>query len=143
MSNPYAQFKTDPNAEKGTWISYGDFEVCIARIGRSNRAFQKMMESKTRKYRRQIDANVADAKVLEAILTECIAHTVVCGWKARIDGQWHDGKLVTVDGQVQDATPENVLALLKSLPDLADQIREDANNADTFRNFSDEEDSGN
>ncbi len=144
MSNPYKGYTTDKAAEvDGVWQDYGDFKVKIARIGRSNKAFRNMVEAKTKKYRRQIETNNLDSGVSDRISMECIASTVVLGWKARVDGNWLEGQLVSTIGDLLPATPENINVLFQEIPDLFTAIYQDAENAELFRQGSTELDSGN
>ena len=53
----YEEFETDPNLETGgIWIDYGSFRVQIARAGGANKKYLSYAETKTKPFRRAIQA---------------------------------------------------------------------------------------
>ena len=71
------EFATDEALEEeGVWLPFGDAELHIARM--SNSRFQKMYRQKSRPYGRRLNS---DTKLQEQLLIECMAHTVLLGWK--------------------------------------------------------------
>lgn len=126
----YKQFKTDGDIEKkGIILSYGENErgeeiwFRIARAGGANRAYERAVEAKTRPYRRQIQNESADPVVLERVLREVYAETIILAW----------GGVDTPDGEPLAFSRENAVKLLHDLPDLFRDIREQASKIALFR----------
>jgi len=130
MSSLYQTFKTDKNLETaGVDLSYGENSkgeemlITIARAGGSNKAFQKAMAAKTRPLRRQIETNTASEDVLNKIVVEVYAETVVLGWKGIEDEKGNDLPF----------SKENVIKLFTDLPDLFTDVRGQAQEISIFR----------
>jgi len=141
MKNLYDQFETDPAIEKsGVWIEYGvgtDEEPAprflIARAGGANLAFQKMMEAKAKPIRRQLQNDLVETAQLQALEREVFAQTVVLSWQNVTDRQ----------GNPIVFSKNAVVQLFKELPDLFQDIREQANRAALYRKHIQEIDAGN
>lgn len=126
----YKQFATDTNLEKsGIELQYGEnangdeIIIRIARAGGSNTAYTKRMESLVKPYRRQIQAETIDNKVLEKLVMQAFAETVVLGWE-NVEGR---------DGTVLEFNVANVIQLFTDLPDLFKDVQEQAQKAVLFR----------
>lgn len=137
MSDLYKMFETDKNLEtEGIWYSFDkDTKFLLARAGGSNIRFAKILENKTRPYRRQIDNGTIDTEFGNSLLIEAFAEAVILGWT----GVKAKGK----NGKEMKYSVENAVKLLTDLPDLFAELREEAARAANFRNEEIEEDVGN
>lgn len=146
----YATYKTDDGLERtGIYLDQGDFRVKIARAGGGNRKFSKMLEAKTRPYRRQMQLGLMDEAVSLAIMHEVYAQTIVLGWEVW-DGTYGDDGLRNwksgiemPDGSTGPASPKNYIEAFKNLPDLFQTIMEQSAKASLFRAHALEEEAGN
>jgi hypothetical protein len=128
--NLYTQFKSDSNLEKaGILLEYGfdkdgkPITIRIARAGGSNAAFTKRMEAKVKPYRRQIQTETIDTQVVEKLLREVYAETVVLGWDNVSDA----------DGNPMQFSFANCVKLFEDLPDLFKDIQEQSQRSALFR----------
>jgi hypothetical protein len=135
MSSIYEMFETDGHLEQtGIWIDYGKHgKILIARAGGRNTKFAKIVDVKTRPYRRQIDQGTVDQQVADRLAAESFAEGVVLGWEGIKDKEGNDIPF----------TVGNVVKLLTDLPDLFSDLREQALQASNFRELEVEEAVGN
>lgn len=126
----YKQFKTDKNVEKeGIVLNYGknskgeDIEIRIARAGGANVQYAKLLEVKTKPYRRQIQNETLDNEVAEKITKEVYAKAVVMGWTGVEDE----------NGKPLEFSSENCIKLFDDLPDLWMDIQQQSTKAALFR----------
>lgn len=126
----YSSYKTDENLETaGIALVVGETDagkkVCIkiARAGGANKAFQRVLAAKTRPYRRQIDQNTMSNSVMEGLMAEVYADTVVLDWENVTDE--NDNPL--------DCTRENIIKVFTDLPDLFSDVRAGAADSSAFR----------
>lgn len=126
----YKQFKTDKNVEKeGIVLNYGknskgaDIEIRIARAGGANVQYAKLLEVKTKPYRRQIQNETLDNDVAEKITKEVYAKAVVMGWTGVEDE----------NGKPLEFSSENCIKLFDDLPDLWMDIQQQSTKAALFR----------
>lgn len=126
----YKQFKTDKNVEKeGIVLNYGknskgeDIEIRIARAGGANAQYAKLLEVKTKPYRRQIQNETLDNDVAEKITKEVYAKAVVLGWLGVEDE----------NGKELEFSFENCMKLFDDLPDLWADIQQQSTKAALFR----------
>jgi hypothetical protein len=126
----YKQFKTDENVEQtGVWLEYGPNEkglpirIRVARAGGSNTRFTRLVEQKTKPYRRQLQNETLDPKVGDDLFAAIYAESVVLGWE----------NVETEDGKPLPFTRENCLKLFKDLPDLFADIREQSTKSALYR----------
>lgn len=126
----YKAFETNPELEKqGIVLEYGDnskgkpIGIRIARAGGSNSAYNKRLEVLVKPYRRQIQTETIDNKVLEKLVLQAFAETVVLGWENVEDR----------DGNDMEHNVENVIKLFTDLPDLFKDVQEQASKAVLFR----------
>ena len=126
----YKQFKTDKNVEKeGIVLNYGknskgeDIEIRIARAGGANVQYAKLLEAKTKPYRRQIQNETLDNEVAEKITKEVYAKAVVMGWIGVEDE----------NGKPLEFSSENCIKLFDDLPDLWMDIQQQSTKAALFR----------
>lgn len=126
----YAQFGTDKNLEStGILLQYGqnsqgkDICIRIARAGGSNKQYQKRMEALVKPYRRQIQNETISNDVMEKLVQQAFAETVVLGWENVEDK----------DGKPMEFTVDNCLTLFKDLPDLFKDIQDQAQRSALFK----------
>lgn len=126
----YKQFKTDKNVEKeGIVLNYGknskgeDIEIRIARAGGANVQYAKLLEAKTKPYRRQIQNETLDNEVAEKITKEVYAKAVVLGWIGVEDE----------NGKELEFSFENCMKLFDDLPDLWTDIQQQSTKSALFR----------
>lgn len=136
VSKMYDTFRTDPEHERdGVWIDYGSFRVRLARAGGANKLYQRVLEHKTRPYRRALQTETIDNDTATRILREVFAETVVRGWQTRDEsGELRDGiEAPDGNGELLPVTKENILATYERLPDLFDDNREMAGKLALYR----------
>ncbi len=126
----YKQFETDRVVEKtGIVLDYGvnskkqPFQIRIARAGGANERYSKLLELRTKPYRRQIQNETLDNAVAEKITKEVYAQTVVLGWNGVEDR----------DGNDMPFTQENCVKLFTDLPDLWSDVQSQSTRASLFR----------
>ncbi len=126
----YAQFATDKNVEKeGVVLEYGlnskkkVMSIRIARAGGANTHYAKLLESKIKPYRRQIQNETLDNSVAEKLTKEVYALSVVLGWE----------NIEDKDGNELEFNQTNFIKLMDDLPDLWSDIQSQATRAALFR----------
>lgn len=126
----YKQFKTDNSLEKeGIVLEYGEnskgkpIAIRIARAGGANKAYEKRMEIRVKPYRRQIQNETMESALVERIVKEVYAETVVIGWENVEDE----------NGNPMEFSVENCIKLFDDLPDLFRDIQEQSQRAALFR----------
>jgi len=126
----YKQFKTDTKLEKeGILLQYGTNSkgqpICIrvARAGAGNDQYVKRMEAKVKPHRRLIQNETIERAVLLSIIREVFAETVVLGWEGVEDE----------NGKPLSFSKDNAIKLFTDLPDLFEDIQEQAQKAALFR----------
>lgn len=136
----YAQFQTDPDMEKtgielvfrmGNGIP--DVKIQIARAGGGNTRYNKVLEFKTKPYRRQIQTETISDADYQAIMREVYAETVILRWEGVTDRE----------GNPLPFSKENVVQVLKDLPDLFTDIQQQANKVALFRKANLDDAAGN
>lgn len=130
----YQQFQTDKNRERdGIVVDYGTFRVTVARAGGANKAFAKALDVATRPYQRVIAAEVMDNDKGREILIEVYAETIIKNWEIKgEDGKWSKG-IDGPDGKKIPYKTENVIKVLKDLPDLFLDIKSQAESLTLYR----------
>jgi hypothetical protein len=145
MTSLYQTFSTDENLEQsGILLSYGDIRIRIARAGGRNHRFRKLLQTRLKPYRRQMDTDTMAEETSEQILLGVYAETVILGWETRVvadDGTetwepWIEGR----DGERLDFTRDNCIRVLGDLPELFRDIRSMADKATNFKQEEEEED---
>lgn len=143
MSGMYKQFGTNKNLERtGVAIDYGPFRVTIARAGGSNKDFDKLIEAKTKPFRRAIQTNTIEREKVISIAREAFAQTCIKNWETKVDGEWKVG-IEAPDGSLLPMTYENILKTLEALPDLFTDLQEQAASVALFQQGEREEDAKN
>lgn len=126
----YSQFKTNNNLEReGIVLQYGDNAegkpICIriARAGGANSQYSKLMEARVKPYRRQIQNETIERTMVEKMLREVYAETIVLGWENVTDEE----------GKELPFTVQNCIKLFEDLPDLFQDIQDQSQRAALFR----------
>lgn len=140
MTSLYSQFKADPKLEsEGIYLEYGvnskkePIQIRIARAGGANTRYAKRLEIITKPYRRQIQTESIDRDQLTALLKQAYAETVVLGWTGVEDE----------DGNDLPFNVANCRKLFDDLPDLFQDVMEQAQKSALFRAELKEADAGN
>lgn len=141
------QFETNESKEiEGVALQYGENadgtvpSFWISRMSRANTAYTKTLEKVTRPYRRAMDMGTLANDVAEKLFLEVFCKTVLKGWE--------NIPLSDVTGNEEDEgfapfTIENAMALMKALPELYDDLQNQARSAALFKDESIEQESKN
>jgi len=143
------QFKTDSSLEsKGIVIDYGDARIRIARAGGANKKFARILDIKTKPFRRAIAAGSFDNDRSNTILMEVYADTVVLDWETNVgndaDPKWQkgidpeDAGVESEKGKLLPVNKDNVMKVFRNLPDLFFDIQQQAQAGALFRAELDE-----
>lgn len=126
----YKQFKTDDNLERiGILLQYGEnskgkpIAIRIARAGGANSQYTKLIEARVKPYRRQIQNETIERVVVDKLLRQVYAETVVLGWENVEDEAGNELPFST----------DNCVKLFEDLPDLFADIQEQSQRAALFR----------
>lgn len=126
----HKMYKTDEKVEvEGVELNYGDnghgedTVIIVGRAGGSNSAYQKALTAALRPYRKQIQTSTLDPKVFNKVLLDVYMKTVIKGARGLVDA----------DGNVIENSAENIRATLVTLPDLFEDVKEQATDAAIFR----------
>lgn len=119
MQSMYDLYETDEHLEKnGVVFDYGSFRVKLARAGGSNKKYGRLLEAKTKPYKRAIQTKTMDEDLANRLLMEVFVETCLLSWESQVDeGEWKSGILLK-DGSLQAFNKENAIQVLKKLPDL-------------------------
>lgn len=136
----YSQFKTDNALEQqGIILEYGEnadgkpISIRIARAGGSNVQYTRLIEARVKPYRRQIQNETIERAMVEKILREVYAESIVLGWENVTDE----------NGKALPFTVANCMKLFEDLPDLFQDIQDQSQRAALFRQDILEKDSKN
>lgn len=139
MASLFDRLKTNSDLEtKGVWLNFGDAEIKIARAGGSNLEYAKAEDRYFEPHRRAADLKMLAEDVANEALRNVFADTVVIGWRTKT-GTDDKGKSVYVDtiegpdGEPMTFTRDNVMFVLKELPELFRMIRSYANEWKLFQ----------
>lgn len=134
------QFKTNQSKEvSGVTIDYGTNEdgstiqFILSRMSRSNTAYTKCLELATRPYRRQIEMKTLDDATATKVFIDVFVKTILKGWNNVL--------LSDVTGNPDDEgfapfNESNAIQLMNRLPDLYDDLQEQAKSAQLFKDES-------
>lgn len=141
-------FKTDEKVEQqGVWLDYGETRIRIARAGGANKKFAKVLDKKTKPYRRALASGTMDNDRADTLLRETYAEAVILDWQTKVNGEWKPG----IDpedanlpaGDLLPVNSDNVLLALTALAELYRDIQSQAQSIALFRAELDEAASGN
>ena len=139
----YGLFQTDSELEiNGIVLDYGQFKVTISRAGGQNKKFTRVLEAKSKPYRRAMDTGLMDNEKGTEILREVYAEAIVLNWETKVKDKWVQG-LESPDGNIIDFTPKNIVDTFKNLPDLFSDIQEQSNKIALFKKHVQEQEAGN
>ena len=138
--NLYKQFQTDRHLETdGVDVVYGKnsagepITFRIARSGGANTEYRRVLDLKTKPYRRQLQNGTVDVAILEDLVLQTFAETVVLGWSGVEDAE----------GNPLAYSKEAALKLMQDLPELYQDLLEVSQRASTFRQEEREADAKN
>lgn len=121
---PFSVFKTNAKLEKeGIIIDYEAFKFRIARAGGANSDYKRILRAKFRPFRHQFETETISNEIAKKLLIEVFAESVVLGWEGVCDE----------DGNEIEFNKENCVKLLTELPDLFNDLQEQASNYKLFR----------
>lgn len=144
FTNPYDMFATDKSKEQeGIVLNYSDvFWIKITRAGGSNDHYKRILTEKLKPYRRAIQTETIDEAASGRLLREAVADGVVLAWGTGIYPNG-EGSIPGRDGQPIPFNAANVVKLFEDLPDLFNDVYEQANKQSLFRATEAEADAGN
>lgn len=140
----FKNLKTNTDLEvKGVWLNFGDAEIKIARAGGANIEYAKAEDRYFEPHRRAADLGILAEDVANEALRNVFTDTVILGWRTKqADGTYVD-TIEGPDGQPLTFTRDNVMMVMKELPELFRMIRQYANQWKIFQQRSREIASGN
>ena len=139
----YTQFKTDSKLEtSGIVLDYGDFKVTVARAGGANKKFARLLNAKTKAYKRAIQTDTMDVEVGDKIVREVYAEAVVLNWETKVEGKFKQG-IEAQDGKLLPFNRENLIKTFENVPDIFTDIQQQASTFALFRETVLEEESKN
>lgn len=129
-NSPYAMFLTDESVEQaGVDIEYGPFYFKVARAGGSNARYRDALRERMRPHQRALAQNVMNNDLADRIIRDVFAEHVVLDWGSEKYGA---GKMIGRDGEEIAFSADAVKQLFKDLPELANDVM---NQATQFNNF--------
>jgi hypothetical protein len=144
MKSMYDLYETDSDLEKnGVMFDYGSFRVKLARAGGSNKKYARLLEAKTKPYKRAIQTKTMDDDLANKLLMETFVETCLLSWESQVEeDKWESGILLK-DGSLQPLTKESAIQVLKKLPDLYQDMSSMAMEMSNYRQGELETDSKN
>lgn len=142
----YDLYKTNVSLEKdGVALMFAEEElrITLARAGGSNTKYERVIAAKAKPYKRAIQADLLSTDKANEILIKTFAEAVIVKWETRVNGEYKEGIELEGVQELQPATPENIVKVLKALPDLFEEIKAEATKLSNFRNMVREEDAKN
>lgn len=151
------QFKTNDKLEvDGIVIDYGDARIRIARAGGANKKFTRLLDVRTKPYRRAIASGSMDNDRALDIMKGVFAEVIVLGWETNTGTDeepiWETG-IDSEDAGVEMEDPldtsllpvnkDNVLKVFRQLPDLFLDLQSQAQSSTLYRAELDEAAAGN
>lgn len=134
-SGLHKQFKTNNVKENdGVEIELHEAEnddgtiptFIISRMGKTNKAYSKALESATRPYRRQAELGTLKNEIAESLFIGVFVDTILRGWRNIQDAE---GKEIAF-------TKQNAIGLLSELPDVYERLQQEAKLSANFRDLS-------
>ena len=118
----YEKYKTNEEQEvDGAWVSLSaTASIKVARMG--NIRYRECMRKKSAPYRQSGIANAIPPEVLEQVVREAVAETILVGWKG-----------ITTDGVDVPYSRETSLKFCTDLKDFYNVVLTAADNMETFR----------
>jgi hypothetical protein len=126
----YKRFKTDPKIEKeGVLLDFGknskgaQIYIRVARAGGANQAYLNRMEARAKPHRRSIQNDTIERVTLEKLILDVYAETVVLGWENVEDE----------NGNELPFNKDNVIKLFTDLPDVYEEVKDQAQKGALYR----------
>ena len=118
----YEKYKTDEDKEvEGAWVPLSaTARIKVARMG--NTRYRECMRKKSAPYRQSGIANTIPPEVLEQIVREAVAETILVDWKG-----------ITTDGTDVPYSKDTSLKFCTDLKDFYNLVLTAADNMETFR----------
>lgn len=136
MSSMYGQYKTDESFEQnGVHTQFGNARILLARAGGANKRFARAFERETRPMRRALESGVVDNDQSRIAMQRIYADAVVLGWETNVGNgteDWQPG-IEGPDGDILPFTRENVIATFQALPDLFNDVIQEASRINNYR----------
>lgn len=135
MSNMYNSFEGDATLEnEGIWLDYGEFRIRASYAGGANKAYNKCLDAKTKHIRRAISTGSIQDHILNNILINVYAETVIKDWQviSEENGEWKVG-IPDKEGNLMPFNSQNVIKTFKALPHLFENVRDAVSNATLYR----------
>lgn len=131
----HSLFGTDKNREsgKGVALEYPGFTITIHRAGGSNRKYATTFAEKMKPHRQRFERGLLDEETAARVLRECYAESVVIGWSGDIGP----------GGKKAAFTPQACAKVFEELPDLFNDVKEQAGALANFRQDQEEVDEKN
>jgi hypothetical protein len=104
--------------------------VILARMGKANKPYIKLIERLTAPHRAAIEHGSIPEKLSTKIVREAFAREVVKGWGGLRESEWTGNDADTKEVKF---TPEKAMELFEQLPDLYDDWADKARAASNFR----------
>lgn len=122
----YDVFETDTNDEVGgIWLDFPNgASFKVARMGGSNKGFNRVFRRRTKAYKNSLDS--MPDEMLEQISVDAFVDGCLLDWEG----------IVGRDGVEIPFSKENATKLLKDLPELRDNLINEARNFENFRKES-------
>lgn len=113
----------EKEAKEGVWKDYqGGIRIRILRAGGTNKKFHRLRNEALRPHQRQFVRGTIDPETVNQILLDVFSRSIVVDWQNVKD----------IEGNDVSCTPENVRSLFAAVPDLFDDVQEDANRMANF-----------
>lgn len=145
FTNPFDMFQTDRSKEsEGIVLNYSDaFWIKITRAGGSNEHYKRILAEKLKPFRRAIQTDTIDEAASARLLREAVAEGLIMDWGT---GIYPNGPGFIPNRSGGDPIAFNVpnaVQLFTDLPDLFNDIYEQASKVSLFRVTEVEADAGN
>lgn len=149
FSNPFDMFQTDKAKEaEGIVLNYSDvFWIKITRAGGSNEHYKRILTEKLKPFRRAIQTETIDEAASARLLREAVAEGLILDWGTGIypagAGSIPSSPKSSFGGEPIPFNVANAVKLFEELPDLFNDVYEQANKVSLFRATENEVDAGN
>ena len=148
MPKMYEMFSTDGSLEQnGIYLEYPElgFRIKVARAGGANKKFQRVLETRSKPYKRAISMGLFTNDQATDLLLEAYLDAVILGWEVAgtSEDEWTPGIENPEDGPPLEPTRANIRAALKALPELFNDVQDQAAQAAMFRTSIREANAGN
>lgn len=149
FANPFDMFQTDKSKEQdGIVLNYSDvFWIQITRAGGSNDHYKRILTDKLKPFRRAIQTETIDEAASARLLREAVSEGLLLNWGTGIypngAGFIPSSPSSSFGGEPIAFNAANAAKLFEELPDLFNDVYEQANKVSLFRATETEVDAGN